>query len=53
MRFLPGDLPGIEPVSPAGLALAGGFFITEPLGKPNQHSAGHLEGAPEVHLRRS
>ena len=30
----PGDLPnrGIEPVSPA---LAGGFFTTEPLGKPS------------------
>ena len=29
----PGDLPdpGIEPASPA---LAGGFFTTEPLGKP-------------------
>ena len=27
----PGDLPGIEPVSPA---LAGRFFITEPPGKP-------------------
>ena len=29
----PGDLadPGIEPTSPA---LAGGFFTTEPLGKP-------------------
>ena len=32
---LPGDLssPGIEPVSPASLALAGRFF-TEPPGKP-------------------
>ena len=31
--FPPGDLPhpGIDPVSPA---LAGGFFTTEPLGKP-------------------
>ena len=29
MRDLPG--PGIEPVSPA---MAGGFFTTEPLGKP-------------------
>ena len=30
----PGDLPdpGIEPMSPA---LAGGFFTTEPPGKPN------------------
>ena len=30
-----GDLPhpGIEPPSPASPALAGGFFITEPLGK--------------------
>ena len=31
----PGDLPysGVEPMSPA---LAGGFFITEPLGKPTK-----------------
>ena len=31
-----GDLPepGIEPVSPAFLALVGGFFTTEPPGKP-------------------
>ena len=33
----PADLPdpGIEPVSPASPALAGGFFTTEPLGRPN------------------
>ena len=32
----PGDLPnpGIKPVSPVALALVGGFFTTEPLGKP-------------------
>ena len=32
----PGDLldPGIEPVSPASPALAGGFFTTAPPGKP-------------------
>ena len=32
----PGDLPdpGIEPTSPAASALAGGFFTTEPPGKP-------------------
>ena len=32
----PGDLhdPGIEPASLASPALAGGFFTTEPLGKP-------------------
>ena len=32
----PGDLPdpGIEPMSPASPALAGGFFTTEPLGRP-------------------
>ena len=32
---LPGDLPdpGIEPVSPASPALAGGLFATEPPGK--------------------
>ena len=26
--------PGIEPVSPPSSALAGGFFTTEPPGKP-------------------
>ena len=33
---LPGDLPnpGTEPTSPVSLALAGGFFTTEPLGNP-------------------
>ena len=33
---LPGDLPdpGIEPVSITSPALVGGFFATEPLGKP-------------------
>ena len=32
----PGDLPGpgIKPISPATPALAGGFFTTEPPGKP-------------------
>ena len=34
----PGDLPdlGIKPASSASLALAGGFFTTEPLGKPQK-----------------
>ena len=34
--LLQGDLsdPGIEPLSPASPALAGGFFTTEPHGKP-------------------
>ena len=38
LQFLsPGDLPdsGIEPVSPA---MAGGFFTTEPPGKPSVRS---------------
>jgi len=32
----PGDLPdpGIKPASPVSSALAGGFFTTEPPGKP-------------------
>ena len=37
LPFLPpGDLPdpGIKPVSPVSPALAGGFFTTEPPGKP-------------------
>ena len=35
----PGDLPnpGIEAASPSSPALAGGFFTTEPLGKPLLH----------------
>ena len=39
----PGDLPdpGTKPVSPAAPALAGGFFTTEPLGKP-QDTHGRL-----------
>ena len=34
----PGDLPspGIEPVSPQSFAFAGGFFTTEPPGKPRE-----------------
>ena len=43
----PGDLPdpGIEPVSPA---LAGGFFIIEPPGKPRCGEKTHmLETTPE------
>ena len=33
----PGDLPnpGIEPTSPVSLALASGFFTTEPRGNPD------------------
>ena len=32
----PGDLPdlGIKPIPPASVAVAGGFFLTEPPGKP-------------------
>ena len=39
----PGNLPdpGIEPESPAALTLAGGFFTTEPSGKP-WHNAEHI-----------
>ena len=36
--------PGIEPMSPESLALAGGFFITEPPGKPDA-------GKPAVECR--
>ena len=38
---LPGDLlnPGIEPVSPASISyIASGFFTSEPLGKPKDHT---------------
>ena len=40
---IPGDLPypGIEPVSPASPALAGGFFTTEPPGKLIQRLQPH------------
>ena len=40
-----GDLsgPGIEPVSPA---IAGGFFTTEPPGKPTKEDPYSLVGSP-------
>ena len=40
----PGDLPdpGIKPTSLASLALAGGFFATEPPGKPHEDAYGHI-----------
>ena len=36
----PGDLlhPGIKPMSPVAPALAGGFYTTEPPGKPLVHN---------------
>ena len=39
----PGDRlnPGIESESPTSLALAGGFFTTEPPGKPHDTAFGH------------
>ena len=37
LPFLPlGDFSGIEHVSPVSPVLAGGFFSTEPPGKPNR-----------------
>ena len=41
----PGDLPnsGIEPRSLASPSLAGGFFTTEPLGKPQTHDFTHTQ----------
>ena len=36
LGYLPNS--GIEPAPPVPPALAGGFFITEPLGKPNNYS---------------
>ena len=43
----PGDLPdpGIEPTSPVASALAGGFFTTEPPGKPETVAMGRGRGA--------
>ena len=45
----PGDLPdqGITPLSPVAAALAGGFFTTEPPGKPRNHL---LSPYPELGL---
>ena len=39
---LPGDLsdPVIKPTSPVGHALVGGFFTTEPPGKPHLYVTG-------------
>ena len=49
----PGDLPypGIEPTSLASLVSAGGFFATEPPGKPNQQEefGKGLEETPRAH----
>ena len=41
----PGDLPdaGIQSVSPEFLSWSGGFFTTEPLGKPLSVHVGYLE----------
>ena len=43
----PGDFPnpGIEPTSPVSPALSGGFFTTEPLGKPQSNA---LKGLKNV-----
>ena len=48
----PGDLPdlGIKPESPASLALAGGFFTTEPPGKPFRHIEGGAKRFSWVYL---
>jgi len=40
LRDLPD--PGIEPMSLVSLALAGGFFTTEPSGKPNITTGVHI-----------
>jgi len=44
----PGDLPNpeIKPMSPESLALASGFFTTEPHGKPTLTSV-HSKSLPE------
>ena len=43
----PGDLPdpGIEPKSPAALALAGGFFTTEHIENPIKTNQGQMKQA--------
>ena len=48
----PGDLPdlGIEPESPVASALAGGFFSTEPPGKPVGGQCWPLSGSPSREL---
>ena len=43
MWTLPG--PGVEPVSPA---LAGGFFTTEPPGKPRSPDFGPVSGIEQL-----
>ena len=42
----PGNLPdsGVEPESPASPALGGGFFTTEPPGKPTVGGIGSISG---------
>ena len=46
----PGDLlhPGIKPESPASTALTGGFFTTEPPGKPTEAWKAFLNNKPEI-----
>ena len=52
----PGDLPdpGIEPMSPASPASAGGFFTTEPPGKPfvihRQNQIQHTTKVPSAKI---
>ena len=48
----PGDLldPGIEVTSPASPALAGGFFTTEPPGKPT-YTQTHTGTYTYIYLR--
>ena len=48
----PGDLPnpGIEPVSLVSPALSGGFFTTEPPGKPTMTLKRNKTSDPEILL---
>ena len=49
-QYSPGDLsdPGIKPASPVAPALAGGFFTTEPPGKPHIFMVCGEESWPEA-----
>ena len=44
--------PGIKPLSPAG-GLAGGFFTTEPQGKPKNTGVGSLSFLQQIFLTQS
>ena len=50
----PGDFPnsGIKPTSPAAIVLAGGYFTTEPPGKPDKGKRGEWKPGLKLHIKK-